>query len=134
MNLQDGNDFTGFPARDRIPSKILTDFPKTMNEYSLACYAFFTALFVVLEEHLSALLASDNGKADIKHWAEQMCSVSYPPRFTAREEFFTKVAKRYLKVLINFVLVSLCLTSLLASCPDDPSMRVSIFVGKGFAD
>ena len=101
MNLRDWDDFIGFPAQDRIPSKILTDFPKTEQQYRLACYSFFTALFLTLEEYLSTFLASDNGKADIKRWAEQMCSVKYPPRFTARGQFFTKVTATYLKVWIN---------------------------------
>ena len=100
MNLRDGNDFS---AQDRVPSKILTDFPRTEEQYRLACYSFFTALFETLEEHLSTFLASDDVEADITRWAEQMCSVGYPPRFTTRGEFFTKVAATYLKVRIDLL-------------------------------
>lgn len=84
MNLREGNDVTGFPARDTIPSTILTDFPRTGYGYGIACYAFF----VTLEEHLATFLATGEGRADIT-------------RFTARNEFFTKVAAKYLKVWIH---------------------------------
>jgi hypothetical protein len=66
MNLRDWNDLIGFPVQDRIPSKILTDFTRTEQQHRLACYYFFTTLFLTLEEYLSTYLASDNGKADIK--------------------------------------------------------------------
>ncbi|KAI9567998.1 hypothetical protein HD554DRAFT_2102031 [Boletus coccyginus] len=46
MNLcGETEDKSGFPARDPIPSQILTQLPPTEGAYRTACYAFFTALF-----------------------------------------------------------------------------------------
>ena len=102
MNLRGEKDKLGFPARDSVPSQILTQFPPTEEAYQTICYAFFIALFDMLEENLSTPYATRTAKADIMYWVHQMCDMSHPPRSTARATFFRKVSERYTKVCLNF--------------------------------
>ena len=69
MNLRGEEDKLGFPACDPIPSKILTEFPPTVGGYRTVCYAFFTALFDTLQEHLSTDHAARNAKTSVTNWA-----------------------------------------------------------------
>ena len=101
MNLRGEKDKLGFPARDQIPSQILTEFPATEEAYQTICYAFFIALFDALEEDLFTNYATRSAKADIMDWVHQMCDMSHPPRSTARAIFFRKVSERYTKVRVN---------------------------------
>ncbi|KAG2095463.1 uncharacterized protein F5147DRAFT_718410 [Suillus discolor] len=94
MNLRDRSD-PGFPMRDLVPARILTeDTDCTAAEYTARCCAFFTAIFQTLQEDLSGKLPrlrSGNPDPVIKSWNDQMCNM----RSNARDEFFQKVHSRY---------------------------------------
>jgi len=101
MNLRGESDRLGFPARDPIPSQILTQFPPTEGAYRTVCYAFSTALFDTLEEYLSTGHAPQNAKASVMSWVRHLCDMGDPPKSTARADSFYKVSKRYSKVLTS---------------------------------
>lgn len=101
MNLRGEQDKLGFPARDLIPSKILTEFSPTVGGYRIVCYAFFTALFDTLQEYLSTGHATRNAKTSVLRWVLQMCDMSDPPRSNARTDFFVKVSEKYTKVMTS---------------------------------
>jgi hypothetical protein len=107
MNLRGEKDRLGFPGRDPIPSKILTEFPPTEDGYRAICYAFFIALFNTLEEYLSKGHATRNTKAGIMRWVREMCNMSDPPRAAARADFFRKLSEKYEKVDMLFYVISL---------------------------
>ncbi|KAG1831604.1 hypothetical protein EV424DRAFT_160503 [Suillus variegatus] len=98
MNLRDPSDL-GFPMRDLVPARILTeDTDCTAAEYTARCCAFFTAIFQTLQEDLSSKLPrlrSGNPDPVIKSWNDQMCNM----RSSARSEFFQKVHSRYQETL-----------------------------------
>ncbi|KAF8548189.1 hypothetical protein OG21DRAFT_1526653 [Imleria badia] len=98
MNLRGETDKLGFPARDPIPSQILTEFPPTEEAYQTVCYAFFIALFDTLDEYLYTAYPMRKTKGSLMDWVRQICDMSHPPRFTARADFFRKVSERYTKV------------------------------------
>ena len=98
INLRGEKDQLGFPLRDPIPSKILTEFPPTEKEYRIVCYAFFTALFDTLEEYFNTPHATRNTKGSIMSWVRRMCDMSDPPRSTVRVDFFNKLLHAYTKV------------------------------------
>lgn len=100
MNLCEEHDVVGFLTRNSIPSRILTDFPSTVEGYQTVCYAFLTALFDTLEEYLSNNHTTRSDRAGIMSWVDQMCDMNYPPRSTARIDFFRKLAEKYEKVWI----------------------------------
>lgn len=101
MNLREEQDVVGFPARDPIPSGMWTNFPFAAGAYQTVCYAFLSALFDTLEKYLSKNYTTRSAKAGIMYWVDQMCDMSYPPRTTARTDFFEKLAdKKYGKVWI----------------------------------
>ena len=99
MNLSGEKDRLGFPARDPIPSQILTQFPPTEGAYRTVCYAFFIALFDTLDEYLSTGHTIWDAKTSVMRWVCQMCDMSDPPGSIARADFFRKVSQRYSKVL-----------------------------------
>ena len=101
MNLRGEEDKLGFPPRDPIPSKILTEFPPTVGGYRIVCYAFFTALFDTLQEHLSTDHATRNAKTSVTNWASKMCDMSDPPKSNTRADFFVKVSDKYTKVMTS---------------------------------
>ncbi|KAG2141416.1 uncharacterized protein EDB93DRAFT_634537 [Suillus bovinus] len=98
MNLRDPRD-QGFPMRDLVPARILTeDTDCTQAEYTARCRAFFTAIFQTLQEDLSSKLpqlCSGNPNPVIKSWNDQMCNMGS----NARSEFFQKVHFRYQETL-----------------------------------
>ncbi|KAG2138999.1 hypothetical protein DEU56DRAFT_330798 [Suillus clintonianus] len=98
MNLREPSD-TGFPKRDLVPARILTDYMDcSQAEYTARCCALFAAIFHTLQQDLSPMLPSlGSGSADaaIKSWNDQMCDM----RSTARTEFFEKVQSEYQSVL-----------------------------------
>lgn len=98
MNLREEQDVVGFPARDPVPSSILTNFPSSVVAYQTICYAFLTALFDTLEEYLSKNYTTRSARAGIMDWVDQMCDMSCPPRTTARADFFRKLSEKYEKV------------------------------------
>lgn len=97
MNLRGPSD-RGFPMRDLVPARILTeDTDCTRAEYTARCCAFFTAIFQTLQEDLSSKLPrlrSGNPNPAIKIWNDQMCNMCSE----ARVEFFQKVRSRYQEV------------------------------------
>ncbi|KAI9566688.1 hypothetical protein HD554DRAFT_2174105 [Boletus coccyginus] len=101
MNQSGEDDRLCFPARDPIPSQILTQFPPSEGAYRTVCYAFFIALFDTLEEYFST--GHRNDKASVMRWVRQMCDMSDPPGSTARADFFREVSKRYSKVHTNLI-------------------------------
>lgn len=98
MNLRGPSD-RGFPMRDLVPARILTeDTDCTRAEYTARCCAFFTAIFQTLQEDLSSKLPrlrSGNPNPAIKIWNDQMCNMCSE----ARVEFFQKVRSRYQETL-----------------------------------
>ncbi|KAG2047170.1 hypothetical protein BDR06DRAFT_964261 [Suillus hirtellus] len=98
MNLRDRSD-PGFPMRDLVPARILTeDMDCTAAEYTARCCAFFTAIFQTLQEDLNGTLPrlrSGNPNPVIKSWNDQMCNM----RSNARDEFFQKIHSRYEETL-----------------------------------
>ena len=98
MNLRGEKDKLGFPLRDPIPSRILTEFPATEKEYRIICYAFFTALFDTLEGYFNTPHATQGSKGSITSWVCRMCDMSDPPRSTVRADFFNKLSQKYTKV------------------------------------
>ncbi|KAG1762984.1 hypothetical protein EV702DRAFT_1052031 [Suillus placidus] len=98
MNLRDPND-PGFPMRDLVPARILTeDMGCTQAEYTARCCAFFTATFQTLEQDLTSKLPRlRSGSPDpaIKSWNDEMCNM----RSEARTEFFQKVQSQYEETL-----------------------------------
>ena len=100
MNIRDPSD-SGFPARDEVPSSILTEETQcSQAQYTARCYAFFAAIFTTLERELSELIPSRlrSGRSDIpdvrKTWNDRMCDM----RSTDRTKFFDKVKEEYLAV------------------------------------
>ncbi|KAG2141144.1 uncharacterized protein EDB93DRAFT_639299 [Suillus bovinus] len=98
MNIRDSRD-RGFPTRDLVPARILTeDTDCTQAEYTARCCAFFTAIFETLREDLDSKLPrlrSSNPDPVVKSWNDQMCDM----RSNARSEFFQKVHSRYQETL-----------------------------------
>ncbi|KAG1737634.1 hypothetical protein EDB19DRAFT_1909614 [Suillus lakei] len=76
MNLREPND-SGFPVRDPVPARILTeDMDCTQAEYTARCCVLFTAIFQTLQQNLSSrlpTLRSANADATIKAWNDEMC-------------------------------------------------------------
>ena len=95
MNLREPSD-RGFPRRDDVPARILTEnMGCSQAEYTARCCALFAALFHTLQFELVALLprttrthTSDNA---IKVWNDRMCNM----RSKARADFFKRVQTRY---------------------------------------
>ncbi|KAG2152688.1 uncharacterized protein EDB93DRAFT_1327626 [Suillus bovinus] len=100
MNLRDPSD-PGFPMRDVVPARILTeDMGCTQAEYTARCCAFFTAIFQTLQKYLSdefpRLRSQASGPdAAIKSWNDEMCDM----RSEARTKFFQEVQDLYEKIL-----------------------------------
>ncbi|KAG2114169.1 uncharacterized protein F5147DRAFT_678222 [Suillus discolor] len=99
MNLRELSD-RGFPNRDPVPARILTECTTdcTEAEYTARCYAFFTAIFQVLLWDLGSkipALDSRNLDAEIKAWNDDMCDM----RSEARTKFFEMVDSQYNLVL-----------------------------------
>ncbi|KAG9308729.1 hypothetical protein JVU11DRAFT_11514 [Chiua virens] len=109
MNLRDSEpsltDRLTFPARDPIPATILTEFPSNEEEYRIHCYAFFIALFDIVEEQLSTEHSTRNSKTKILRWAREMCDMSYSPTriHTTRSDFFDKLSQKYNKARVDLV-------------------------------
>ncbi|KAG9310693.1 hypothetical protein JVU11DRAFT_9287 [Chiua virens] len=104
MNLRDKDEKSGFPARDSIPSAILTEFPSTEKAYRTICYAFFIALFDLVEESLSVYNTGIIQEA-VMEWVHKMCDMSHPPRTTTRSDFFRKLSAKYEKTHADLVRV-----------------------------
>ena len=88
MNLRPVNN--GFPQRDKVPTRILTENLNVSSaEYGARCCAFFTAIFNALNSYLSHFLNHDNGDttATIRKWNGTMCNMSS----RVRAEFFDSV-------------------------------------------
>ncbi|KAG1894748.1 uncharacterized protein F5891DRAFT_1061388 [Suillus fuscotomentosus] len=100
MNLREPSDL-GYPVRDLVPARILTENTGcTAAEYTAHCCAFFTAIFQTLQQVLSSkLLELHSGSPDlvIKSWNNEMCDM----RSKARTDFFQKVQSRYQDTLDN---------------------------------
>ncbi|KAG1776127.1 hypothetical protein EV702DRAFT_1231141 [Suillus placidus] len=100
MNLRDPSD-PGFPMRDLVPARILTeDMGCTRAEYTARCCAFFTAIFQTLEQDLTSKLPrlrSGSPDPTIKSWNDEICNM----RSEARTEFFQKVQYQYQEILNN---------------------------------
>ncbi|KAG2082417.1 hypothetical protein BD769DRAFT_1727130 [Suillus cothurnatus] len=91
MNLREPSD-SGFPKRDIVPARILTeDMGCSQAEYTARCCALFAAIFHTLEQNLSTKVSSDGPGVTIKSWNNQMCDMRSP----ARTKFFEKVQTRY---------------------------------------
>ncbi|KAG2140084.1 hypothetical protein DEU56DRAFT_798548 [Suillus clintonianus] len=94
MNLRVPSD-KGFPKRDAVPARILTEkLDCTRAEYTARCCALFTAIFQALRQRLSNnhRLGSDS---QIKWWIDEMCDM----RSGARTEFFEEVRYLYEQTL-----------------------------------
>ncbi|KAG1801836.1 hypothetical protein EV424DRAFT_1559220 [Suillus variegatus] len=100
MNLHEPSDL-GYPMRDLVPARILTENTGcTAAEYTAHCCAFFTAIFQTLQQVLSSkLLELHSGSPDlvIKSWNNEMCDM----RSKAHTDFFQKVQTRYQETLDN---------------------------------
>lgn len=99
MNLRELSDI-GFPNRDPVPARILTECTTdcTEAEYTARCYAFFTAIFQVLWWDLgSKIPALDSRDLDaaINAWNDEMCDM----HAEARTKFFEMVDFQYNMVL-----------------------------------
>ncbi|KAG1769559.1 hypothetical protein EV702DRAFT_696936 [Suillus placidus] len=98
MNLREPSD-TGFPKRDLVPARILTeDMDCSQAEYTARCCALFAAIFHTIQQDLTPMLPSlrsGSAGAAIKSWNDQMCDM----RSTARTEFFEKVQSEYRSIL-----------------------------------
>jgi hypothetical protein len=93
MNLR-GESENGFPARDVVPSRILTEgMHCSRAEYTARCCAFFAAIFRTLTKELTELTPSRlrSGRADmptvINKWNNRMCDM----RSADRTKFFNEV-------------------------------------------
>ncbi|KAG0702724.1 hypothetical protein DFH29DRAFT_920145 [Suillus ampliporus] len=100
MNLREPSDSTGFPKRDSVPARILTeDMDCSQAEYTARCCALFGAIFKTLQDDLltARLPRSGSGSPDeaIKTWNDQMCDM----RSKFRTGFFEKVRSRYQEFL-----------------------------------
>ncbi|KAG1847975.1 hypothetical protein C8R48DRAFT_730899 [Suillus tomentosus] len=99
-NLREPSDL-GYPMRDLVPARILTENTGcTAAEYTAHCCAFFTAISQTLQQVLSSkLLELHSGSPDpvIKSWNNEMCDM----RSKARTDFFQKVQSRYQEALDN---------------------------------
>ena len=84
----------GFPPRDEIPSKILTeDLDIPCKLYEARCSAFFAAIFRVLKVEL--LEENFMGATDaISRWNERMCEVGSD----FRTSFFGRIESEYNQV------------------------------------
>ncbi|KAF9239620.1 hypothetical protein BU15DRAFT_74474 [Melanogaster broomeanus] len=89
MNLRPVEDNTGFPDRDPIPARLLTDDYTTAEAYGTRCYAFFTAIFRALHDSLSRELQKDTGdeQSAVQKWNKDMSK----PCSAERLEFFKQV-------------------------------------------
>jgi hypothetical protein len=103
MNLR-GESENGFPARDVVPSRILTEgMHCSRAEYTARCCAFFAAIFRMFTKELTELTPSRlrSGRFDIptviNKWNNRMCDMGS----TDRTEFFDKVETEYLAVRTN---------------------------------
>ncbi|KAG1732293.1 hypothetical protein EDB19DRAFT_1912133 [Suillus lakei] len=98
MNFREPSD-EGFPERDLVPARILTQYTDcSQAEYTARCSALFAAVFHTIQQDLSAKLPSPHSGsagAAIKSWNDQMCDM----RSAARTKFFEKVQSRYQLIL-----------------------------------
>ncbi|KAG2116779.1 hypothetical protein DEU56DRAFT_984909 [Suillus clintonianus] len=102
MNLREPSD-DGFPERDPIPARILTE--KTdcaQTEYTTHCCALFTAIFRALTKELGSKPSLPPGDP-ITSWNDKMCDV----RSKARTKFFQTVESLYEKILNEIKLKTL---------------------------
>ncbi|KAH7905770.1 hypothetical protein BJ138DRAFT_1130306 [Hygrophoropsis aurantiaca] len=91
MNLRPIRD-NGFPERDEIPSRILTEgLPKTAAEYTAQCCAFFTALFNTLRSDFNKSGSDSDVTQAVNKWNEDMCDMGSE----ARRRFFDRVDAKY---------------------------------------
>ena len=98
MNLRPTKN--GFPQRDEVPAKILTDnFGVSSAHYGARCCAFFTAIFTVLRDYLLNLLNQHQGDATtaIRVWNSSMCDMSSG----GRAAFFNTVESKYNQVRLH---------------------------------
>ncbi|KAF9239629.1 hypothetical protein BU15DRAFT_74483 [Melanogaster broomeanus] len=88
MNLRPEQDRTGFPDRDPIPARLLTEGHTTAEAYGIRCCAFFTAIFQALHASLSKL-QKDTGddQSAVQKWNTDMNT----PCSTERATFFKQV-------------------------------------------
>ena len=101
MNLREPSD-AGFPNRDDVPARILTDITEcSQAEYTARCCALFAAIFQTLQLELVALLpratrahTRDDADDAIKVWNYRMCDMGSE----ARVDFFEKVETEYQNV------------------------------------
>ena len=92
MNL--GATDNGFPSRDEVPAKILTEHLNVSSQlYEARCCTFFAVVFHLLGSELSRLLehASMDAVAAIDLWNKGMCDMLS----NARSEFFGRVQSEY---------------------------------------
>ncbi|KAG1858852.1 hypothetical protein F4604DRAFT_1930908 [Suillus subluteus] len=120
MNLREPND-SGFPKRDLVPARILTeDMDCSQAEYTARCYAFIAAIFHTLKQDLSAKvspLQSDSPGATIKFWNNWMCDTRSP----AHTKFFEKVQTRY-QIILDEIQTPKSQESIGANC-DAPTVE-----------
>ena len=84
----------GFPPRDEIPSKILTeDLDISCRIYEARCSAFFAAIFRLLKLELLGDNSMDTTEA-ISLWNRRMCEV----RSDFRTGFFGRMELEYNRV------------------------------------
>ncbi|KAG0700650.1 hypothetical protein DFH29DRAFT_930758 [Suillus ampliporus] len=106
MNLRELSD-TGFPKRDSVPARILTEYMDcSQAEYTARCCALFGAIFKMLQDDLltAKLPQLGSGSPDevIKIWNDHMCDM----RSKVRTEFFEKVRSRYQESLNKIKLLA----------------------------
>lgn len=92
MNLRPPEDVLSYPLRDDVPANILAGFDGTSEQYHLRCYAFFTAVFIVLRRWLKYMGGTRMSPEElIAAWSEIMCDLES----TRRSEFFDDVDSQY---------------------------------------
>ena len=92
----------GFPQRDEVPARILTEnLDGSSEHYGARCCAFFTAIFTVLKNSLSHLLSRhpDNTAMAIREWNNNMCNMNISSG--KRAAFFDDVESRYNQVCLH---------------------------------
>ncbi|KAG2116781.1 hypothetical protein DEU56DRAFT_905154 [Suillus clintonianus] len=126
MNIREPSD-AGFPNRDAVPARILTEeMDCTRAEYGARCCALFTAIFKVLRQRLSNKhrLGSDSL---IKSWNDEMCDM----HSEARSEFFEEVQYLYEQTLDTIRLMNPTMGGGLALKDDVPAPNLE---GESFVE
>ena len=92
----------GFPRRDEVPARILTEnLDVSSAHYGARCCAFFTAIFTVLKDYLLLFLNQHRGNATaaIRAWNDYMCDMNMST--SHRTAFFSIVESQYTAVCLH---------------------------------